>query len=124
MRSILAISLGAIAGALSRYYVGIWLTSILGSTFPFATLLINLSGCFVMGFFVALTSRTTVTVQPDLRLLVTTGFLGSYTTFSSFQLDLSRLLENPLVLLYGVGNVGLGLLLLRAGSALAKKIIL
>jgi CrcB protein len=119
----LAISLGAIAGAWSRYYLGLGFNQWLGTAFPFGTLFINLSGCFVMGFFVTLALERTV-ISAELRLTIAVGFLGSYTTFSSYQLEAEKLWTNcswEITLLYWIGSSLLGVLLLELGSYLARK---
>lgn len=92
IRAPLAISFGAVPGALSRYYLTLLLARWLGTSFPYGTLIINLSGALVMGFFVTLTLERAITA-PDLRLLIAVGFLGSYTTFSTYALDTSMLLR-------------------------------
>jgi CrcB protein len=122
LRAPFAISLGAIAGALCRYYIGAWFAQLFGTAIPYGTLLINISGCFVMGFFATLSLERAIAIHPDVRLLVTTGFLGSYTTFSTYALDMARLLEHSWEsnLLYCSGSVALGLLALQLGIALAK----
>jgi fluoride exporter len=121
MQSMIAISLGAIGGALSRYYLSLWFNQLLGNTFPFGTGIINLTGCFGMGFFTTLAPARSI--HPNLRLLTTTGFLGSYTTFSTYQLDTVKLLAQgswEIDLLYWVGSAGLGLLALSLGMVTAK----
>ena len=120
----LAISLGAIPGALSRYYVTLWLTRTMGTNFPYGTFIINLTGALIMGFFVTFTLERTIT-SPDLRLLVAVGFLGSYTTFSTYALDTSILLKSGdrgLALFYWLGSAILGVFCLEIGSFFAKKI--
>lgn len=121
LKSALAVSLGAVAGALSRYYLGEWLISISGvEPFPIGTLGVNLVGCFLMGVFIALTYRHE-SFRPELRLLVSTGFLGSLTTFSSYQLEISLLVDADgwhQDLLYWLGSPLLGLVCLQAGLAL------
>jgi len=126
MRTPLAISLGATAGALSRYYLSTWLAEILGTEFPYSTLIINVSGCFVMGFFVTVSLGRVVAIHPDVRLLVTVGFLGSYTTFSTYELDTARLLERSwnTDLLYWSGSALLGLLSLRLGVFLVEVVLI
>lgn len=120
IRAPLAISLGAIAGALSRYYLGTWFAQMFGTAIPYGTLLINISGCFVMGLFTTLSLWRAI--HPDLRLLVTTGFIGSYTTFSTYELDTAKLLARDWEsdLLYWFGSAVLGLLALQLGAALAE----
>lgn len=96
VRSSSAISLGAIAGALSRYYLSLWLAQHYGNTFPIATLFINITGCLAMGFFFTLAMERMPNIPPDIRLLVAVGFLGSYTTFSTYELDSLTLLRGVL----------------------------
>jgi len=71
----LAISLGAIAGALSRYYLSLGFNQWLGTAFPFGTFCINLSGAFIMGFFATLAIEGRIR-SPELRLAIAVGFLG------------------------------------------------
>jgi fluoride exporter len=122
-RASIAISLGAIAGALSRYYLGLWFAQQLGSDFPYGTFFINITGCFGMGFVTAMAVRSRI--HPDLLLLLTTGFLGAYTTFSTYALDASRLLQKDEFssLLYGLGSVTLGIIGIRAGMLLAGLLV-
>lgn len=121
-RTPLAVSFGAVAGALSRYYIGAWLAPYSGS-FPYSTFLINVTGCFGMGCFVTLVRQGRITFHPDLVLLVTTGFLGSYTTFSTYELETAHLLETKgwfTTTIYGLGSVTLGIAALRLGEFLVR----
>ena len=123
VRAPVAVSLGAIAGALSRYYLTLFFAQWLGTGFPYGTFLINLTGALVMGFFVTLTLERTIT-SPDLRLLVSVGFLGSYTTFSTYALDTSVLLQagnKGLALFYWLGSASLGFMSLEIGNFLARR---
>jgi len=127
VRTPVGISLGAIAGALSRYYLGLWLTQLFGTGFPYSTLIINISGCFVMGFFTMLAVGRLIAIHPDIRLLVTTGFLGSYTTFSTYELDTANLLQKyslEIDLLYCLSSAFFGLISLVLGNALAEFLII
>jgi fluoride exporter len=120
VRTAIAISLGAIAGALGRYYVWLGLSSVLDPKLPYSTLIINLSGCFAMGLVSSLLGSAGG--FGEIRLLLTTGFLGSYTTFSAYQLDSIRLLDQNQIgaaLLYWSGSLGFGCLSLVLGTALA-----
>lgn len=77
-----------------------------------------------MGFFVTFISDKSIS-SPDLRLLVAVGFLGSYTTFSTYALDASNLLrsdQSMLALLYGLGSAGLGLICLELGRFTAGRL--
>ncbi|NJK40640.1 MAG: fluoride efflux transporter CrcB [Acaryochloridaceae cyanobacterium SU_2_1] len=119
------ISFGAIAGALSRYYLTIFCTRWLGTGFPFGTFLINLSGALAMGFFVTLVTTRGI-VSPDWQPLIAVGFLGSYTTFSTYALDTSVLLQSghkSLGLYYWLGSACLGFLSLELGRILARRIL-
>ncbi|NEQ34188.1 MAG: fluoride efflux transporter CrcB [Leptolyngbya sp. SIO4C5] len=121
-RAPLAVSLGAIAGALSRYYLTLFVTARLGADFPYATLMINLTGCLGMGLAVTLIAERYPDLLPDLKLLVTTGFLGAYTTFSTYGLESIFLFKNSttaIASLYWLGSAGLGLLCIQLGAAIA-----
>src|SRR5271167_1538504 len=86
MRDVLWISLGAIAGANLRYGVARLAARFLSSTFPYSTLFINVTGSFILGFFMVWTSER-VLADPKWRLLVAVGFCGAYTTFSSYAFE-------------------------------------
>ncbi|OKH48201.1 fluoride efflux transporter CrcB [Scytonema sp. HK-05] len=125
IRTPVAISLGAIAGALSRYYLGLWFNQLFGTGFPYSTLIINVSGCFVMGFFTTLSLGRFITIHPEVRLLVTTGFLGAYTTFSTYELDTANLLQQrrlEIGFFYWLGSAVLAILCLQLGNSLAEFI--
>jgi CrcB protein len=93
MQTFFLISLGAVVGANCRYWVGNWVVQRLGGDFPYGTLLINLSGSFVLGLLMALLVETFV-AEPRWRVLLVVGFLGSYTTFSSFTYESVALILN------------------------------
>ncbi len=97
MSQLIAIALGGSAGALARFFVANGIYAWLGRTFPFGTLFVNVSGSFLMGFLTALlTLRFTMVVEYRAALLV--GFLGAYTTFSTFALESFYLFEEGNVL--------------------------
>lgn len=126
VRTVVAISLGAIAGALCRYYLGLGIGHLLGTAMPYGTLAVNLTGCFVMGLLVTLSLGQVISLHPDLRLLLLTGFLGSYTTFSSYELDSAKLLRQKDLqadLIYWTGSVLLGFIGLQLGNALAEWVL-
>ncbi|ALF53269.1 camphor resistance protein CrcB [Nostoc piscinale CENA21] len=123
LRNSLGISLGAIAGALSRYYLGLWFTQLFGQAFPYSTLIINVSGCFLMGLFTMLVLGRLIVISPEIRLVVTTGFLGAYTTFSTYELDVVKLLEKQsleMSLIYWLISPVLSLLGLLLGNKIAE----
>ena len=120
----LAISFGAITGALSRYYLTLGFNQWLATAFPFGTFVINLSGAFVMGFFASLALERSL-ISPDLRLIIAVGFLGSYTTFSTYELDAEKLLtagQWQSTSLYWISSALLGVLCLELGSYLAQRL--
>lgn len=86
MNRFLLIALGAAFGANARYLVNIWAANRFGADFPYGTLLVNISGSFILGLLLALTTDR-LSLSPDMRLLLAVGFLGSYTTFSSYAVE-------------------------------------
>lgn len=123
IRAAVVISLGAIAGALSRYYLTLWFVQRFGPEFPYGTFLINITGCFAIGFFTTLASERVVIIAPEVKLLVATGFLGSYTTFSTYGLDTVILLKNAnfiTVMLYWLGSALMGICSVQLGIVVAK----
>jgi len=122
MMQIVVISIAGALGALSRY----WITSVVLSMehfrFPVATLTINVVGSFLMGIaYVIIVER--LQLSPEWRALFMTGFLGAFTTFSTFSLEAVTLLQEGdgwTALLYVVASVALGILALWAGFSLAR----
>jgi CrcB protein len=83
------------AGALgtgARYLVGLWAGRTFGVAFPFGTLTVNVVGCFLIAAVMQV-SLSTQLVSPTLRLVLTTGFMGGLTTYSSFNYETTRLLQ-------------------------------
>jgi fluoride exporter len=94
METFLLISLGAVFGANLRYWVGVWAAGRLGTSFPYGNLIINLTGSFILGFFMTL-AVDRLLLDPRWRIFFAVGFLGSYTTFSSYTFEsLSLIMEN------------------------------
>jgi fluoride exporter len=124
LRIPMAIALGAVPGALCRYYLTRWCLQWFGAGFPYGTFAINLSGALVMGFFATLTMERAI-ASPDLRALVAIGFLGSYTTFSTYALETTALFHSGYwgkSLMYWSASAILGVVCLEMGSALARKL--
>lgn len=84
---LLLVMLGGSIGALSRYGVSLFAARFLGTRFPFGTLIVNLSGCFLIGLSFALADRGMNIMNPSARLFFVTGFLGALTTFSTYALE-------------------------------------
>lgn len=99
------ISLGAILGANARYWLGLWLAQQTYSRFPLPTFFVNVTGSFLLGL---LAGYTHTRPHPPLTLLVGVGFCGSFTTFSTFSLEIFNLWqqgEGWIALLYVVASL-------------------
>jgi CrcB protein len=113
---------GAI-GTLARYGLQGVVQVGTGGTFPFGTLLVNLSGCFLLGLIGQFTLNRMM-ISPDWRVAITVGFFGGYTTFSSFGWETAKMLEDGEWLsatAYVAASVVVGLLLSVAGMRLANR---
>jgi CrcB protein len=118
------IAIGGAAGAVSRFAVDDTLTRWLGGSFPVGTLVVNLSGTFVLGILVALVIERS-TLPSDIRAPVMIGFIGAYTTFSTWMLESARLMDDGAWLMAAAnlgGSVLLGLLAVFAGLAVGRAI--
>lgn len=121
---VLWIGAGAFLGAILRYLLQTWATGRWGPDFPYGTLIINVSGSLVLGFFITLATQR-VAVSLEWRAFVTVGLLGGFTTFSSFTIETLNLVQMGRWLpaaLYLVGNVFLGLLGAFLGVVLARAL--
>jgi CrcB protein len=118
----LLIAMGAALGANARYLVGVWAGNRLGADFPYGTFIVNVTGSFVLGFLLTLgTGR--LQLSPETRLLLAVGFLGSFTTFSSYAVESMNLWRDAGLwrgLLNMAGNNLVGLLAVVLGAALAR----
>jgi fluoride exporter len=116
------IAVGAVAGASARYFLSGLIARNFSATFPYSTLLINVTGSLVLGFFLVY-STDRVLLDPRWRLLVAVGFCGSYTTFSSYAFESFALLEQGQWLLVGLNALASNVLCLAAvlaGAVLAR----
>ena len=123
MTETLWIGLGGFAGALARYWLSGWIAAHAGVVFPFGTFVINLSGSFALGLLLALFEQQAG--SPAARLALGTGFLGAYTTFSTFTYETIRLIEEGSLLLATlnvVGSVVLGLGAVLAGVVAGRAL--
>jgi len=116
------VSLGAIAGANLRYILSRYAAKLLGPVFPYGTLIINLTGSFIVGWFMIWTTER-VLVDPRWRLLVVVGFCGGFTTFSSYAFESMAYFEQGQWLLMTTNILANNLLCMAAaiaGMALAR----
>jgi fluoride exporter len=118
----LLIGIGGFLDANARYVVAEWVTERLGASFPYGTVVINVSGSFILGFFLIFISER-LSVHPNLRLFFAIGFLGAYTTCSTFSFENFALLQERsylLALANMLGSVALGLMAVVAGIIVAR----
>lgn len=106
MERFLWVCLAGAAGSGTRYLVALWAAQRLGTAFPYGTLAVNLAGCFLLAAIMQ--AATTAAIPPTLRSAVTIGFLGGLTTYSSFNYESTRLLQDGAPGLAAL-NVGLTL---------------
>ena len=122
----ISVALGSVLGAVARYFVSGFVARRAGETFPYGTLLVNVSGAFVIGTFGGLAQdNASLFAEPDPWLFVVTGFLGAYTTVSSFSLQtmsLARDGEGTRAALYIVLSVALSLMAAWLGFVLVDAL--
>jgi CrcB protein len=121
---ILVLSLGGVAGVNARYWLGVWINRWASSQFPWATFSINVSGAFAIGFLTALLARWSP--HSHLRLLILVGFLGGYTTFSTFAFESVTLWQRGewvFSVANMAGSVLAGCAAVVLGAALAQGIV-
>ncbi|OGV51046.1 MAG: camphor resistance protein CrcB [Lentisphaerae bacterium GWF2_44_16] len=124
MLKIFLVIIGGGLGAATRYLVTLGSVRLFGASFPWGTLIVNLSGCFLIGAVFAFSEKSLL-LSPNERLLIMTGFLGGLTTFSSFGLESINSLSDGAVSVAAINilanNVG-GLLMVIAGMFITKII--
>ncbi|WP_013323435.1 fluoride efflux transporter CrcB [Gloeothece verrucosa] len=122
-RAALAVAIGAIPGALSRYYITEYTKSVFGKDFAYyGTFFINVTGCLIIAYLLTLAAERIRNFSPELRLMLTTGFCGAYTTFSTFGLETRTLLDkgDSTTLIYWLGSIIVGMLGVNLGVMLAR----
>ena len=116
---------GGGAGAALRYAVGLWIDARTGPGFPWGTFAINASGCFAIGVIATLADEH-AWITPAARLLLVTGLLGGFTTFSTFGLETWELVEDGrgwLALTNAAASVGVGLAAVIVGVQLTRQLV-
>lgn len=124
-RALLAVAFGGAVGSVARYGLTILIQLRTGSDFPLGTMAVNILGSLLLGFLMTF-SLETIVVSPEIRLLLTTGFCGGFTTFSTFSYDAVQLLERGAyrrASLYVGGTVILSLVGTIVGIALARRVV-
>jgi len=124
MANIIIIGIGGFLGAISRYGVALWIGQRWGRSFPLGTFVINVSGSFLIGLLMSLFTERFM-VNPQWRLMLVVGFLGAYTTFSTFEYETGTLLKDSEWLIAGLNvvlSVFAGFVALKLGEVIAKSI--
>jgi len=124
MKNLLIVGAGGMLGAVSRYLIGGWVSDLSAGRFPHGTLVINLTGSFLLGVFLTLALEN-FDWSPGVRLFFAVGFLGSYTTFSTFSYETAVLLQEGswwLAALNAASNLLGCLAATLAGIALARSV--
>ena len=124
MQNIFAVFIGGGTGAVLRYLAGVLAVKVLNVNLPVSTFVVNIAGCFILGFLFAL-FVSKPEVNPALKLALTAGFCGGLTTFSTFSLELFEMLKNAQymqVFVYLVSSLSVGLLAVWIGVNSAKFI--
>lgn len=123
MKFILLAATGGAIGAAGRYLVNVVTLHVFGPGFPWGTLTVNVVGSFLMGVFITL-GALRLDLSGEMRVLIATGILGGFTTFSSFSLDFVTLFERKdygVATIYLAGSMGLSILALFAGLVIVRQ---
>lgn len=118
------IAVGGALGAIARFWVGSAVASRLGTKFPYGTFVINMTACVIIGFALTFLAKRT-DLNPAWRFLVPIGFVGAYSTFSSYEWETVSALRNgnfSMAGLYAFGSLFLGLVAIWCGILLAEII--
>ena len=124
MLKLLNLIIGGAAGTVARYLLGGAVYRWLGTSFPYGTLIVNISGCFILGILTALSDKKFV-IGPDARLLLMIGFCGAFTTFSTLIFETDNLVKaGQLMRAFNniFASIVLGFILYRAGTLLGELI--
>ncbi|HXT14902.1 MAG TPA: fluoride efflux transporter CrcB [Gemmatimonadaceae bacterium] len=125
MRNLWAVAIGAATGGVARYFLGGMIQQRAGADFPFGTFVINVTGSLLLGFLLRYSLQSGA-VSEELRLFLTTGFCGGYTTFSTFSYDTLMLVQDReygRAGLYVAGSVLLSLIAVAIGFAAANYVV-
>ena len=113
------VCVGGAIGTAARYLTALWIPTLLGTSFPFATLLVNCTGSFLIAFIMQIGITS-----PDLRAMLTTGVMGGFTTYSTFNYETTEFLREGAWTLAAANIIGTVIVCLVAGfagAALARR---
>lgn len=122
MQKYFYIAVGGALGSLARYGMGVFVTDRIGAKFPYGTFVINITACFIIGFSLAFLGRRT-DLSAAWRFLIPVGFVGAYSTFSTFEWETFTKLQSgsfSIASLYVVSSILLGLLAVWCGVMFAR----
>jgi CrcB protein len=122
--AVLLVALGGALGSVARYLLGGWIAGRLGAAFPYGTFVINLTASFIIGFFLAF-AEDRAGISPYWRLFIAVGFVGGYSTFSTYEYESIRLLQDGEFLLgaiYLVGSMAAGAIAAIGGITVGSLI--
>ena len=125
MIQVISVAIAGAVGALCRWGVGRWAVRLFGADFPYGTLIVNVLGCFLIGLIMHI-SLTTDKLLPTTRLVITVGFLGALTTFSSFSYETVMLIEQARWTAVGLniaGNLCLGVTATIGGLSIGRILL-
>jgi len=124
MQNFMIIGIGGFIGAVARYGLALWIGQRWGRSFPLGTFVVNVSGSFLIGLLMTLMAER-FAMNPQWRLLLVVGFLGAYTTFSTFEYETGALLKDgewAFAMLNIILSVVVGFMALKLGEGIAKII--
>lgn len=124
MSALLVVGVGGALGAVARYLASGWVQEMAGGFFPWGTFAVNATGSLLLGFVMVWLQGAVA--SPETRTFITIGFLGSFTTFSTFSFEATAMLRDGEWLRAGgymLGSVSLGLVAVLVGGALASSIL-
>lgn len=123
LKNILLVALGGAAGSVARYLLSKAIQNTAATAFPWGTMAVNVAGCLLIGLLYGLASGDGTRLGADLKLMLTVGFCGGFTTFSTFaneSLTLAKTGDALLSAAYIGSSMALGMLAVMAGAQLAK----
>lgn len=124
MQKYLLIAVGGALGSIARYWVGSTISGRMGTKFPYGTFVINIAACLLIGFSITYLGKR-VDLNPAWRFLIPVGFIGAFSTFSTYEWETLSTLRSgafALAAIYAVGSLILGLASAWLGAALAEAI--
>lgn len=122
LKSVIAVGTGSCIGGILRYLISLYSANITATVFPIGTLVVNVTGCFIIGLISGIAERSGL-ASPEVKLFLTVGLCGGFTTFSTFMNEVFRMVRDghtAMFLVYITASIAGGYILLFAGHAAAK----